>query len=108
MLQSQYTPTPKTGIQGDVDSLPQASMLWRSVLAQAISDIYSGKPSHRNDVIHWLGEEDFNTVCDHAHVEPDQMREQIAALCRLPTPLAKKYGKMLRNFVMHGIHKADP
>jgi len=88
--------------------MPADSLLWRSVLAQAISDIYSGKPCHRNEVIHWLAEDDFDTVCDHAHVEAEEMREQIAALCRLPIPLAKKYGKMLRNYVMHGIHKADP
>jgi hypothetical protein len=95
------------GLVGKAKEQASASMLWRAVIAQAIVDVY-GSDFHRNQVIRWLASPDFDEVCDHANVDTAQMREQIASLCRLPLPLAKKYGKMLRDMIMSGIHTPDP
>lgn len=59
-------------------------------------------------MIRWLDTEDFEIICEYAEVEPVLMREQIASLCRLPLPLARKYGKLLRTFVMQGVHQPEP
>jgi hypothetical protein len=66
--------------------------------------MYSDKPSERMDVLKWLKTRDFDTVCDFAHVEPSTMREQLAALAALPYPLARKYGKMLKDKIMESVH----
>lgn len=95
------------GLIGKAHELTSASILWRAVIAQAIVDIY-GTEYHRNQVIRWLASKDFDEVCEYANIDTEQMREQIASLCRLPLPLAKKYGKMLRDCVMQGIHAPEP
>jgi hypothetical protein len=82
--------------------------LWRSVLGQAIRDTYEGHTGNRSEVIRWLKTNDFEIVCDFAHVDADQMREQIATLITLPIPLAKKYGRILRMRVTEGVHNNDP
>lgn len=94
------------GLMGKPNELPPASLLWRAVLGQAIRDVYRNDNARR-EVIIWLKSKDFDEVCDYAEVEPMQMKEQIAALCRLPLPLAKKYGKKLRDHVMQGIHQPE-
>lgn len=99
--------TLSAGLTGTTRELSSMSLLFRAVIAQAIVDVY-GSDFHRNQVIRWLASPDFDEVCDHANVDTAQMREQIASLCRLPLPLAKKYGKMLRDMVMSGIHTPDP
>jgi hypothetical protein len=106
--QSQFIQSPgKTGLQNDPEELSNAAKLWRSVLGQAIRDVYH-EDNARKEVIRWLDTDDFEVVCDYAEVDPVQMREQIASLCRLPLPLARKYGKMLRTFVMVGVHSPEP
>ena len=77
----------------------------RSVLAQAIKDICSADRSERAEVVRWMKEDDFQTVCEFACVEPQMMMEQMASLATMPTPLAKKYGYMLRVEVMRGVHR---
>lgn len=89
--------------------LQSASLLWRAVLGQAIRDTYDlSLMNNRRDIIRWLKTPDFFTVCDMADVEATQMQEQIATLCTLSIPLAKKYGRMLRMRVMEGVHNNDP
>ncbi len=84
--------------------LSASSLMWRAVLAQSVRDIYGEEPKQRLDVIRWLKSRDFETVCDFAHVEVISMRQQMAALVALPIPLARKYGKILRDRIMDGIH----
>lgn len=79
------------------------------MLGQAIRDTYDASLiNNRRDIIRWLKTEDFFTVCDMADVEATQMQEQIATLCTLSIPLAKKYGRILRMRVMEGVHNNDP
>lgn len=99
--------TLSAGLIGKTQGLSSAyTLLWRAVIAQSIVDIY-GEEQHRNQVINWLKSKDFEEVCDHADVDSEQMRLQLASLCRLPCPLAKKYGKMLRDQIMLGVYTAD-
>lgn len=87
--------------------LSQDQLLWRAVLAQSVRDIYGGEMKPRLEVIRWLKTKDFDTVCDCAEVEITSMREQLAALTALPVPLARKYGKLLRDKIMSGVHSED-
>lgn len=80
------------------------ALLWRSVLAQAVKDVYSGDTGARMEVIRWLKSEDFDVVCEFAEVDIPSMREQLASLIALPLPLARKYGKPLRDQIMVGIY----
>ena len=73
-------------------------------MGQAIRDVYQGDIAERAEVIRWLRSNDFVVVCEYAHAEPEQMRQQIAALCELPISLAKKYGKMLRDKVVEDLY----
>lgn len=88
--------------------LQSASLLWRACLGQAIHDACDEHVGNRSEVIRWLKTNDFEVVCDFAHVDADQMREQIATLLTLPIPLAKKYGRILRMRVTEGVHNNDP
>jgi hypothetical protein len=81
------------------------SFLWRCVLAQAVRDLYCGEPKHRLEALQWVASKDFETVCDFASIEVDDMREQLKDLAALPDILAKKYGKMLRDKIMEGVHR---
>lgn len=86
--------------------LSSASLLWRSVLAQSVKDIY-GEDSARLEVIRWVKTRDFETVCDFAHVEHTSMREQFQALLMMPASLARKYGKPLCELIMTGVHRGE-
>lgn len=84
----------------DARELTSISFLWRSVLAQAVRDIYAGKVNERAEVIRWLKTTDFETVCEYADVEASSMREQIAYLAAMPQELSRKYGKKLRDKIV--------
>lgn len=84
--------------------LSASQLLWRAVLAQAVRDIYSTEMKERLEALRWLKSKDFNTVCDMAEVEPGTMREQLATLATLTPALAAKYGKLLRDKIMEGVH----
>ncbi len=99
-------PLPRKMMESAKD-LSSANAMWRSVLAQAIRDIYGSDLSPRLEVIRWLQTKDFETVCEFAHVEPMSMREQLMALIELPTDLARKYGKLLRDKVMEGLNRSE-
>jgi hypothetical protein len=73
-----------------------AYRLWRGVIGQSVRDIYEGDPKARAEVFVWLVSGDFDTVCTLANVHTADMREQMVALSDLPIPLAKKYGRVLR------------
>lgn len=75
------------------------SQLWRSVLCQAIHDIYDRDERVRKEALMWVLSRDFITVCDFAFVEPDSMKEQIASLVGLPLSLARKYGGQLKSSI---------
>lgn len=103
MLTSASTPTNKLRLQSPRD-ISSTALLWRAVLSQAIKDIYSGGTGERRDVILWMKSRDFDEVCDHACVDPENMRIQMRNLAEMPQMLAKKYGKPLRNCIMDGVH----
>lgn len=90
---------------GHSNDLNGEGYLWRCVLAQAVRDLYCGEPKHRTEAIRWIASKDFVTVCDFANVEPNDMREQLKDLAGLPEMLARKYGKLLRDKIMEGIHR---
>jgi len=98
--------TLSAGLIGKSHEQSSQSLLWRAVIAQAIVDTY-GQDRYRTKVIYWLNSPDFNEVCDYANVDSEQMRKQIASICTLPPPLAKKYGKMLRDQIMFGVFTAE-
>lgn len=77
--------------------------LWRAVLSQAIRDIYSGCEKERQEVLIWIGSNDFADVCYMADADPDNMREQLLALSSISKNLAMKYGKRLRDYIMADI-----
>lgn len=83
--------------------MPAETALWRSVLAQAVRDIYDKDERVRRDALRWVLTRDFVTVCDYAFVEPDTMKTQLANLANMPLALARKYGTMLRSEII-----ADP
>ena len=82
-----YTDTP---ISGPTSFADHESSLWRAVIPQALMDAAtaSRKPEARRikaDAVRWLltPSEDFDTVCDHAGLDPDYVRSRaIAALER--------------------------
>lgn len=76
-------------------------------MAQSVRDLYGGTPKERTDVIIWLKSPDFDVVCEFAHIEPVQMREQFLNLATMPTNLCRKYGKLLRDKIMEGIHRME-
>lgn len=90
------------GLIGSGQELQSESLLWRAVLGQAIRDVYDGNEKIRHQVLMWTATTDFLTVCDYAYVHPEDMREQLHALCELSPNLAKKYGRMLRETVVAG------
>ena len=105
MLSSALNSTPLPKNQFDRScNVADYSLLWRAVLAQAVRDTYCGGTGPRGEIIRWLKTKDFEIVCEFADVEPTSMREQIATLLTIPEPLAQKYGKLLRDKIMAGIH----
>jgi len=84
--------------------LTPVQLLWRSVLAQAIRDLYSSVPEDREETIAWLGSKDFIVVTEYADVEPENMLEQMTSLATMPTMLARKYGNILREEIMRGVY----
>ena len=69
------------------------------MIGQSVRDIYEGDPKARAEVFLWLASDDFDTVCHLANVHPFDMRDQMMALANLSLPLAKKYGRVLREKV---------
>lgn len=84
--------------------LASASLLWRSVLSQALKDLYGTNPKDRMEVLKWLKTTDFDAVCDFACVEVASMREQFVNIAGMPWQLARKYGKNLSDLIMYGVH----
>jgi hypothetical protein len=82
------------------DNLTTEVFLWRAVLGQAVRDIYSGKDTDRSEVARWLKSDDFHTCCSLADVHPDELRNQMINLLALPRMLAKKYGMILRSYLV--------
>lgn len=80
--------------------MPEESLLWRAVLAQAIRDIYDLNENVRKEALRWIMSPDFQIVCDYAFVDPEDMKEQMANLSTLSRSLAKKYGSLLRSEVL--------
>ena len=76
--------------------LTSESALWRSVLGQAIKDVYDTRARVRAETMAWLTTPDFEAVCHFADVEPDQMRSQMASLATLSRGVAMKYGQLLK------------
>jgi hypothetical protein len=82
------------------DNLSNENRLWRSVLGQAIYDIYHGDDHHRSEVLRWLKSPDFPTICELAEVHVSDTKQQLTALFALPKNLSIKYGKLLREKIM--------
>lgn len=70
------------------------------MLAQAIRDSYDPDQHVRNGIMRWLRTPDFETVCDMAFVEPDNMRDQIEQLVHSKPIIAKHYGQQLRMAIL--------
>ena len=87
-----------------IHELTSQSALWRAVLGQAIRDLYGTDNRARVEVLVWIKSRDFDTVCDFAFVEPQQMREQLLAISQLSPGLARKYGSELRHQVMEDVY----
>lgn len=71
-------------------------ILWRAVLGQAVRDIYDVSARVREETLAWLQSTDFETVCDYACVDAENMRDQLISLASLPPAMARKYGSQLR------------
>lgn len=59
--------------------------LWRAVITQALMDASSNSQKsenlrHKHEALQWLkgDTDDFLTVCEHAGLDPDYVREQAA------------------------------
>lgn len=64
----------------------------------------SADEKERTEVLLWIASKDFETVCDFAHVEAEQMADQLRNLAAMPLNIARKYGHLLRVEVMRGVH----
>lgn len=95
------------GLIGTGLELNSESKLWRAVLGQAVRDICSDDERTRREVLRWTATDDFDVVCEAAMVHPEDMRDQIGALSELSINLAKKYGRMLREKIVAGVHRSE-
>ena len=101
MLNSPTILPPKNRARAHTCTLEAESVMWRSVLAQGIKDIYDRNDKVRLEAIKWINSRDFETVCDFALVEPDSLREQLANLATLPINTARTYGIVIQSFVFN-------
>jgi hypothetical protein len=69
-------------------------------MIRAIKDAVEGSESARRDVVKWLVNHDFDTICEIAGVDPQQWRPRIAELFRTSPGLQVYYAdKMIRELL---------
>lgn len=59
-----------------------ALKLWKAVITQAVVDSYSDKRHDRLPVSRWLVNDDFETVCGLAQVEPYPIKKCLAEILK--------------------------
>ena len=73
--------------------------LWRSVISQAISDVYLDNPKHKLEVLEWVGTEDFETVCDLADLNPEFVAKAIRKIAEEKPAIARFNGREIKDII---------
>ena len=87
---------------GWINSHPELSSefrLWRSVISQAISDVYLDNPKHKLEVMEWLDTDDFETVCDLADLNPDFVKKAIRNIAESKPAIARFTGRKIKDVI---------
>ena len=79
--------------------LTSESRLSRSVVCQAISDLYMGKKKDKMRGIEWWGIDDFIACCDFACINPENLQKFIQEIILSKPYTDVELGDKLKRFI---------
>lgn len=69
------------------------------MISQAISDAYLDDIKQKEIVSEWINTPDFDTVCDLASIEANQMRKNFEEVLLMRPAIAKMKGRLIKHLL---------